>query len=288
MFCPNCGTQLPDDAAFCGECGAKIPQNRSDNQQETPRREPRNSRREPIDNQTTGKGPDKKGDKKILKGALIFFAICALLIYLQPRGGWFDDQDGAGNEIERIDQPAYQDEVVPNNSDEAPYLDTEGIEGIVSVYSTTERPDGEDYCLWYPDVVQSNYAYPSGSEKITDLDQLTDGWKVMLVYDVDGKKGYNRNDLLNVDIDGAGSVIVAKFDWYAITIDDDCQMYEDEPDGTFHGIWENGKMKLQGDFLDQRNITIVVDKFWEKDDKQFGIGSFTFDNMNCRIAMVRP
>lgn len=24
MFCPNCGTQLPDDAVFCGVCGIKI------------------------------------------------------------------------------------------------------------------------------------------------------------------------------------------------------------------------------------------------------------------------
>ena len=24
MFCPNCGTQLPDDARFCGSCGAQI------------------------------------------------------------------------------------------------------------------------------------------------------------------------------------------------------------------------------------------------------------------------
>ena len=24
MFCPNCGTQLPDDAVFCINCGASV------------------------------------------------------------------------------------------------------------------------------------------------------------------------------------------------------------------------------------------------------------------------
>ena len=24
MICPNCGTQLPDDAVFCGSCGSRI------------------------------------------------------------------------------------------------------------------------------------------------------------------------------------------------------------------------------------------------------------------------
>lgn len=29
MYCPNCGAQLPDDAAFCSKCGAKIGSNAS-------------------------------------------------------------------------------------------------------------------------------------------------------------------------------------------------------------------------------------------------------------------
>ena len=24
MFCPNCGTKLPDEAAFCANCGEKL------------------------------------------------------------------------------------------------------------------------------------------------------------------------------------------------------------------------------------------------------------------------
>ena len=25
MFCPKCGTQMPDDAEFCTKCGIKLP-----------------------------------------------------------------------------------------------------------------------------------------------------------------------------------------------------------------------------------------------------------------------
>lgn len=28
MFCPNCGSQIPDGSAFCGECGAAVVQSK--------------------------------------------------------------------------------------------------------------------------------------------------------------------------------------------------------------------------------------------------------------------
>ena len=60
MFCPNCGSKLPDDARFCGSCGTRL-------QADQPPPKPQKEK--------------KKGGKKVVKLVLMLL-LGILLVYL--------------------------------------------------------------------------------------------------------------------------------------------------------------------------------------------------------------
>lgn len=73
MFCPNCGTQLPDGSVFCSNCGAKLaaPQQAPQQPQYRPQR--------PVGN---GMGNNNQQKVQLIEFALAGLGLLAIICYL--------------------------------------------------------------------------------------------------------------------------------------------------------------------------------------------------------------
>lgn len=85
MFCPQCGSQLPDGSAFCGKCGAQLGA--------APASAPVAGARGPVAPVPAApKAPSAAGAFPPLRIAAILAAAVALLFALMP---WFTTSSAA-------------------------------------------------------------------------------------------------------------------------------------------------------------------------------------------------
>ena len=76
MFCPNCGTNLPDGAGFCAECGAQLNAAQPTAPQAARHAGPKLSKSEYLKTQASPNA------KKLVKTSWILLAVCVLILAL--------------------------------------------------------------------------------------------------------------------------------------------------------------------------------------------------------------
>ncbi len=101
MFCPKCGTQLPDGTRFCTNCG--LDQQGAEAQEILSRLQPQ----KPAVNQEMVARDNSQKKAAILVGAIALVAILAVvLVIINPFGGKKKDPQEASQTQESIDVPA--------------------------------------------------------------------------------------------------------------------------------------------------------------------------------------
>jgi len=219
----------------------------------------------------------KKGCIPKLLGLLLLAAlIVGVVVYVLPMINEPNDPGNNGSTTTNSTPGGNGGSVTPGNSGNGGSTGSTGNNGVSTAspgFSTTERPTLAEFDWLDGEVAKGNM--PAGVAPITNLGDVTGGWKAYLF-------GNGIEQLLNVDIQVGQSDVVMTFDWYYSRYDGDAHE-DDTPDSTFTGSWDDGWLDAVG----PGRVTIVA--FWEQDGVQYATGSFLWpDGGTGTILMVRP
>ena len=96
MYCPYCGSELPDDAVYCNQCGGKIPTTKSKNQTEI---EPQLKQESNPQSTTTPTSNNSDTAKTIITVCIIIAVIfCVSIIGLPAIGHYFSENDNGNDD----------------------------------------------------------------------------------------------------------------------------------------------------------------------------------------------
>ena len=231
MFCPNCGTQIPDGSGFCPNCGAQL----GGTPQQPRTQQPQEAQQSP------------KAKSKLVPILAAAAVIVVLAIVILPRIG------------------GGQEETVPIPQ---------------SPYDATKPPDIGDF-TW--EVAYFREGVPEGARIIKDFSEITGTWKGQIYSNwIDYE--HEEFDLMTVGIGGAPSLSVFVADWYM-----NYRVYggrskdtTGDADTMYTGSFENGTLTVTAG-----KKTIILDKFYELDGKQYGCGTIEGES-HTAVSLVRP
>ena len=138
-----------------------------------------------------------------------------------------------------------------------------------AVYGTSERPETEDFEIWFGHNV-SGQGIPQDARTITDFREIAGSWKVLLRYDVPEDSGGSTVELLNYTVSGDEASAAVTADRYKILPAGEGEWLSEEEaeDEVYTGSWNDGSLLAAG----SGEIRITV--FYEYDGRQFGAGQF--------------
>ena len=305
MLCPNCQIPVPDDAKFCDNCGSPIsaptqpmqqPQQSSYEQQ--PYQPTQQTYQQPPQQPAYGQPypaypqqPAKSSGGKI---ALIVIIVIAVLVVgglivrpiisdmLNPNEPGKEQPDPeirtntntTNTANTNTENNAIEENVNTNEANETVVVPAEPAKPqVISRYSTSAMAEvGDTY--WMTDPMIAYGTMPEGVEKL-DLDQVAGGWKFIIISREAGSYEYFANCLIEKPSDTA----VITVTWDKVRMDG-----ETRDAGTPPSVFEGS---LTGEMVGSGLITL--DGFWERDEHQYGIGTFMWpDGEKATVAMVRP
>ncbi len=326
MFCPKCGSNMPDGVKFCQNCGTPLAQQTQ---------VPPDTASQP---QMYTAAPQQSSDvQKEPNQLLIFFLtvlICgsilaAVMLFVKP--GYLiskddsssvtassrkdkksdeapDKKEDSSSEEKtetQTEKPAetsapegtvteVQTETKPSETS-AP-VETSGPEGPSGVpdveitkYHTEEKPEMEAFDWFYGQngVVES---VPEGAEEITDIAYIIGGWKCLMDYNPSDESS-NMKELDNADISLSNSKVKMTLKGYKLVMPGDSGTFSvdgDDPEEVL-GDWDNGKVSL-----DTGSMVIKIEHFYMMKDadgteRQYGVGKLYAGDLDFGyIALVRP
>ena len=190
-----------------------------------------------------------------------------------------------------------------------PRTDENSSGETASVMNGSARPDFADF-YWVEDLKDKDKSPLQNAERLTDADRISGDWKVMLMDIPSDDPIFNWRMLLNINISICGNEAKMAADWYRnyTLVPGTLQqfsVYDATGDssvtytGSFSPVPEEKTLTVRdtenapenkylfngGGYID----TIRVDRFVEKNGKQYGVGS-VFGNEGeevARITLVR-
>lgn len=289
MFCPNCGTQIPDGSAFCQNCGAQVgvPQQPVQQQPQQP------VYQQPQAQQQASYGQPQQSKKRpgILKIAIICVIIAVGIGVLKGVLSSIPD-DGEPVEYrpnQRIESVEYKPSDSGSSSsggsssntgewNERWLLEGSAAGGTQSggagaqtaeQYSTDALPGIEDF-NWYYDVqtgaVSSNM--PTGATAITDRSLLSGGWKCLVV-----RKPLTtpRCEYWNLELTCNGSDVDCTQRWSGIYENGSWQDTSGANDNPLFGTIDELCVLELKDYYDSE-LTII--QWYTVNGKQYGVGTY--------------
>ena len=305
MFCPNCGTQLPDGSAFCSSCGAQLGGAQAPQQpvqQPAYQQQPQMAQQQWQAQQqyVQQQQQPKKNTKKLVKIAVICVAI--VLVYNVAKAllsDWLDDGDPVDYRPNQITDVT----VTPSGGSSGStsgggsasggsLLDVGGSSGgssssskptgaqTAASYSTNELPNEADFSWFYDEYIQGigsdpNTGLPRGAETFIDPTLLTGGWKVTIYRrNIDGDVW--RKEFHHFDVTSSGNEIEADVVWSGY-VENDSGGWVDaraaSPDH-YSGEWELVNGTLHVSMADYYDLQIDLLDFYTKDGKQYAMGTY--------------
>lgn len=312
-YCEECGAQLPEGALFCEECGhsIEVPHERVE-MQSTIAQQGDTDQVElpsPTPPASLGRLQQAEGEagrrRNPIVVPLVIIALALLmsvaLLYIVPR---FIGHPHDPHEDQSYSPPVSEEttnEDVTNNdgavttegqSSSNANHDTESSQDSNpssnttaqkdGAYSTTDTPVIAEFTWFDNDMMNGNA--PVGIKRITDLAQVSGGWKAYIYNYATFEEGsLPVEQLLNVYVSGSDSKAVLTFDWYYTRLGDGSTHEDETLDSAYSGSWSEGSLEALG------AGSVRLSDFWELDSHQYGIGRITWpDGGDGAIALVRP
>ena len=318
MFCPNCGTELPDGSKFCGNCGTPVGGERKSGYEppyEDAIRELESGM--PAPKKKSGVG------KAIIIGLLAVAVLGVAAASINGIKGFLDRTGNGGKTEPAVTVPAKPagttgqtgtagqtgtssqtgttnpngaantagsgGETVPEWNEK--WLlgeDTPENTGSAVNYSTDALPTAEDFFWFYNHEANTvNAAVPAGAEEITDPSRLTGGWRCLAVRTPNTSP---IREYWNIELRVDGSEVNAVQRWSGKV----------ENGGAFEDLSSANSNPMTGHF-DERGILYLEDEFgselvivqwYEYDGKQYGMGTYEcgWDSKDALglLAVCRP
>ena len=254
-FCPNCGVQNEEGAAFCINCGARL-----DAQPDTRPAQPvlRPDYEAEVLNQYYQTHPQKKSRPWLTIGIiigvilLIFVLLGIFVIFIMP--GMIVDKN-----YQRPTE-TYAEGYTPHADYDTLDLSTldYGDEDIMKEFSYT---DG-----WT--------TLSSSAQRITDYDSVLGFWKAVMITDPDNESDEGTSyDYFNIEIYGMDEDAGVIINWDRRVIEKTGEVSEFRGSRAgLSGTFKNGSLTVENS-----NIIEITD-FWSDGDKEYAVGTFTWTN----------
>lgn len=219
-----------------------------------------------------------------------------------------DNTADVSKEIETIDDSAKEEQISSNMITET-QDPAESNSSTLSANDDVEKPKLEDF-YWVNDLQDRDKSPIQNAEQLTDANRIVGDWKVLLM-DIpqdDDELTWETLLNMNISIDGANVSVVANWDLEYMLIKETMKPFSvgDTSVGeatTYVGSFNSDPVEKTIIVQDKENTaehkkefngggridTIRIDRFVEKNGKQYGVGSvFGVDGENiARIALVR-
>lgn len=283
MFCTNCGNQLEYGSPFCRVCGAPAaaagpvyPMNR------------------------------KKTNTAVIITVILTFAVLTVLavwlLLIRPRNNdtFASSEDiiiDIGAEGASVAAGGFPSEAPGEFSVDTPYggdqvganpVEASSEPGVAQQngadYSTSERPDMEDF-LWYTEGVYYD-GMPYDGVVINEFANLTGSWKAYILYDPDNVANAYGFEYLNVVIDGNADDMALTFDWYKMYVGYSYEEYDfsNEEDFVLYGNYSDSVITVG-----EPGFMVYLYAFYTLNGKQYGLGYAELQSGEPTfVAMVRP
>ena len=208
MFCPNCGTQLPDEANFCGTCGTRL------NVQPAPQtvpEEPMAPQQEYIPYAPVGEvdpyampEAPKKKNRSMLIGIIAAVAVVAVLLVLLLGGGGNGNPEAVAQKffdsVFSGDIDAAEKCVHPDMREEI-FADLDGMEEMLGMFGDSIKitVDGsENVTADEKDDVQELLDEYGINDKLGDIYEV----EMTMVINMFGMEQSDTSEILVAEIDG--------------------------------------------------------------------------------------
>lgn len=293
MFCPECGTRLPDDSVFCENCGAKLAPVKKASP--APKKVPKkNKPRLPV--------------WSVVAAAGIAAAAIALIVSHGKEGG-----NGTGlptgtvtaaqSSSAKTETAAWDSEsVIPEGENEPvtedttaaePAQDSQGEPSAVSALSTDENADATDF-EWFLDLelgdgTGAGTVVTADAERVAgeDFFLLGGGWKAYMSDTASKPYAPETERYFNVTLDTDGSAFTAVTNWNMLYFTGDGASVTEEGSDRFEGTWDvsSGTASVRSDYG-----MIEFDAFYIAGDysAEYATGTFYWISGEVeRIALMR-
>ena len=278
MFCPNCGTQIPDTASFCPNCGSVI-NNKSSKIQPEP------------------KQPKKGG----MVGKILLIALAVVLGM-----GLKAVLSGQNNSSAEYNPPVKDDTYIDTGVDQKTKDYENWLKGDLSSSNSSEAGDTSETgqgtyeedlmptdienltTVLFDDFIYPERLIEDGMPKNAEPMELYDAtgaWKYELIQ-LNSEDGFKEIGSCKLDF-GQNDVL---FDLYPTKYMFANEIYnttrEETGYGTYKGHIESGAFSLADDVT---KSTLMIGPFYRIEGTEFGFGSLvTYNDTILTILMTRP
>lgn len=271
MFCPKCGTELPEDSVFCENCGTKV-----------------------ADHVTAKKNTQSKtrpGRKPVpvIIGIAAAVIIVALLLFFKEKG---EENGGSDSKAEVT---ASKETQAPDLSAPDDFSAEAGDPSAVAAdLSTADHAMATDF-EWFLDyeLLGGEYQGQLVSDRSLTTpvakDQqalLQGGWKAFMYCADEGADPEDGARYFNAEINSSGDDFAVTMNWKYMFDAVSGQSIEESGSDLFKGNWkEDGTVSVQSDYA-----MVTFDTFLINQDStaEYALGTFYWiSGETCRIALMR-
>ena len=294
MFCPNCGTQVPDGSAFCQNCGANLAAAQQPVQQPQYQQTQQPQQQYPYAPQQAQ--PKEKSKLPLIVGTVVAAVLLFSVVIPAIRNALDDGEEVQYRPNQITDVTVTPSIGTPSGgsasggslldvgggtaSGGSPASSTPTGAQTAASYSTDDLPAEADFSWFYDEYIwgigtDPGTGLPLGAEAFIDPALLTGGWKVT-IYRRNTDGDVWQKEFHHFDVTSNGNAIEADTMWSGYVESDSggwVDAREASPDH-YSGEWELMDGMLHVAMADYYDLQIDLFDFFTKDGKQYAMGTY--------------
>ena len=275
MFCPVCGSKLPDGASFCANCGNRVTGNVPAGHVAAGQQPYQAQSQYQSGPQYQAPQPPNGGKSNtalivgIVVAVVAVVAIVVVLVVVNPFGsGGAESSSSSSASASSLSSSSSatesgSSESKSKSSSSSSSKSSKSSSSEKRDFNTTDKPTLADFG-WI------SSPHPSGATLLSSIDEVTGDWKGYLSGDGSAEL------MMNVHIEKKNGAVFVTVKWY------DPEGHSRE-DSSFSGDWTGGTMDVVG------SGRITIDSWWQKSGHQYAVGEFIWPSgERPAIYLVRP